>query len=144
MESRTMAKTAFWIVMIHFVFNLAHGWAHEDKSVPVTAAMYAFIIPVILIGPFIAWFLIWTRKEKWGYLLLALTMAGSFFFGLAYHFLIDGPDHVTHVQGGVGASVFLWSSVALAAIEALGAGIGVWGFARNLNQPTGGAIDVTA
>jgi len=144
MNGRGLAKTAFGLVIIHFILNMAHGWAHEDKSVPVTAAMYAFIIPVIIIGPFVAGWLIWKGKDRGGYALLALTMAGSFFFGLAYHFLIQGPDHVNHVQGGVGASVFFWTSVALALIEAVGAAFGAWAFTRSSSPGSGQALDVTA
>lgn len=139
-----MAKTAFGLVMVHFILNMVHGWAHDDKSVPVTAGMYAFIIPVIILGPFLAWGLIWKRRERSGYALLALTMGGSFFFGLAYHFLVQGPDHVNHVQGGVGAAVFFWTSIGLALIEAAGAGFGAWGFMRSLNANHRGSLDVTA
>lgn len=144
MNGRSMAKAAFWLVIVHFILNMVHGWAHDDKSVPVTAGMYAFIIPVIIIGPFLAWGLIRARRERTGYALLALTMAGSFFFGLAYHFLIQGPDHVNHVQGGVGATVFFWTSIGLAAIEAAGAAFGAWGVVRSGDANAHGALDVTA
>lgn len=130
MNDRKVARTAHAIVWIHFILNLIHGWAHEDKTVPVTFGMYLFIIPVIMVGPFAAASLIWKGRERAGYGLLAATLAGSFFFGLAYHFMIDGPDHVAHVQGGAGASAFFWSSLGLAVIEAAGALFGLFGLVR--------------
>jgi hypothetical protein len=131
MNGNQLAKTAYALVMIHFVVNLVHGWAHEDKTVPVTFGMYLFIIPVIMIAPFVAAALIWKRRERAGYALLSASMVGSFLFGLSYHFLIQGPDHVGHVQGGLGASVFFWSSLGLALVEAGGALFAVYGLIRH-------------
>lgn len=131
MRNRPPAKIAYALVAFHFIINLIHGWAHEDKTVPVTFGMYLFIIPVIMIGPFVAAGLIAARRERPGYALLTSTLAGSFFFGLAYHFLIDGPDHVHQVQGGLGALIFFWSSLGLALTEALGAMFGIYGYLRS-------------
>jgi hypothetical protein len=144
MSEKSLSKAALWIVLIHLVFNLIHGWAHEDKTVPVTFIMYLFIIPVIMIGPFVSLGLIWKRFLRSGYALLALTMAGSFFFGLAFHFLIDGPDHVGHVQGGLGASLFFWTSIGLAVSEAGGALLGTWGVLQAMSGQTGRTANAPA
>lgn len=134
MRSKTLERSAYAAVLIHFVVNIVHGWAHSDKAVAVTMAQNLFIYPVILIGPFAAAALIWRGRVRAGYLTLALSMAGSFFFGLVWHFIIDSPDHVSHVHGGVGGPVFFWSSVALAIIEAASAALGLMGYTSTLNR----------
>ncbi len=144
MNEKTFARSALGLLLIHFVLNLVHGWAHEDKTVPVTFGMYLFIIPVIMIGPFVGYGLIWKRMLRPGYALFGLTMAGSFFFGLAYHFLIQGADHVSHVQGGLGASLFFWTSLGLALSEAAGAIVGALGFLQSPAGVAGKAANAAA
>lgn len=134
MKNATLVRASLILIGVHFILNLVHGWAHEDKSVAVTMGQNLFIFPVILIGPFVAAVFIWKRWSRTGYLLLALTMGGACLFGLVWHFVIDSPDHVGHVHGGVGALVFFWTSVALFLVEAAGALIGGYGFFRSVGM----------
>lgn len=144
MTSRSLIKAAFWIVLVHFFINLAHGWAHDNKTVTISLGQYLFVIPVIMIGPIAAYLLIRRGVERAGWLLLAATMAGSLVFGIAWHFIIDSIDHVSHVQGGAGATVFFWTSVALALIEAAGTGLGLVGFFRAAQAQPGRRAGATA
>jgi hypothetical protein len=72
---------------------------------------------------------LFTRKQKTGALLLALSMFGSFIFGFWYHFLSQTNDNVTQVHGPW-HSTFHWTAIALAVIELAGALVGFRMFAR--------------
>ena len=55
--------------------------------------------------------------------LLALSMAGALVFGVYYHFILPGPDHVTHISLPVSLDmrdIFDVSAVLLALFECLG------------------------
>jgi len=52
-----------------------------------------YIFLVILIAPIVAALLIWKRKPS-GFVILALSMIGSFVFGVYYHFVATGADNV--------------------------------------------------
>jgi hypothetical protein len=59
---------------------------------------------------------------------LAASMAGSFAFGLYYHFVAISADHVLHLPAGsdpTWAAIFRLSAVLMAVAEALGALAGV-------------------
>jgi hypothetical protein len=53
---------------------------------------------VIVVAPFFAAYLIWKGNLRAGGVLLALSMAGALAFGIYYHFILPGPDHVTHIN----------------------------------------------
>ena len=78
---------------------------------------------VITLMPVVAAVFLFTRKQKIGSLLLALSMLGSFIFGFWYHFLSQTNDNVTQVHGPW-HSTFLWTAIALAVIELGGAIVG--------------------
>ena len=118
------------VVLVHLAVNLAHGWAHLTIPVPNTPAQNAFIIPVIGIAPLVAAWLVVKGRISAGAFLLALSMLGSFLFGVAYHYVIQSPDHVAHVPAGDAASVFRGSALALAVVEAAGFLIGALGVIR--------------
>jgi hypothetical protein len=58
-------------------------------------------------------------------------MAGSFVFGLFYHFIAAGPDNVNFLGVHPWSSTFLWSAVFLALVEAAGTMIGLIGLRSN-------------
>ena len=80
---------------------------------------------VITLMPVVAAVFLFTRKQRIGSLLLALSMLGSFVFGFWYHFLSNTNDNVTQVRGPW-HSTFLWTAIALAIIELAGAIVGFW------------------
>jgi amino acid permease len=75
---------------------------------------------VIFAGPVIARVLLWTRLQRVALFLLGGTMAGALVFGLYYHFVAPGADNALGLAPGYWSTVFLATSVLLAAIEALG------------------------
>ena len=124
------ARLAVAVVLVHLAVNVAHGWAHMTIPVPNTPAQSAFIILVIGLAPLIAGWLVIRGRVAAGAALLALSMLGSCLFGVAYHYVIQSPDHVTHVPAGTAGSVFRASALGLAVVELAGFAIGALGFVR--------------
>jgi glucose dehydrogenase len=103
---------------------MVHGTAHQGAMVALSVFGNVYVIVVITLAPLVAAALLFTRKQKSGALLLALSMFGSFVFGFWYHFLSSTNDNVTQVHGPWHTR-FLWTAIALAAIELAGTGVGV-------------------
>lgn len=95
-NSRTLKLIALGLVGFHFLTVVLHSVAHEVLSVKATPAQLAFIIPVIILAPVVAGFML-PKFNKVGTCLLLVSMLGSFLFGLYYHFIADTIDHVAHV-----------------------------------------------
>jgi hypothetical protein len=114
--------TATLIVLLHLLFVLAHGNAHVKLQVAATSWQSAFIALVIVVCPLIAMTLLWTRLQKAGFVLMALSMTGSLVFGLMNHFLLSSPDNALGMHLGYWQSIFGTTAVLLAIIEAIGLG----------------------
>jgi len=80
-----------------------------------------FIYIVILAGPLAGLALTW-RAPRLGAVVVALTMAGSLIFGIVNHFVLDSPDHVSHVDAQW-RPLFASTAALLAATEAIGCGL---------------------
>ena len=126
---------ALALILIHLVVSTLHGWAHQAAIVKLTSFGYVYVTIVITLGPLVAAGFLVTRKQKTGALLLALSMCGSFIFGVWYHFLSNTTDNVTQVHGPW-HSTFLWTAIALAVIELAGTVIG-FGMFRAVSEPSG-------
>lgn len=74
--------------------------------------------------------------EVW---LLLASMAGALFFGLAFHFLISGPDKVFTLNPGAGREAFVVSVVLVAFTEVLGCVVGVWALSKLPRSAEGAA-----
>ena len=114
---------ALALILIHLVVSTLHGWAHQAAMVTLTTFGYVYVAIVITLGPLVAAGFLVTRKQKTGALLLALSMFGSFIFGVWYHFLSNTSDNVMQVHG-LWHSTFLWTAIALAIIELAGTVVG--------------------
>jgi hypothetical protein len=115
--------TSLGLVGFHFLTLVLHSAAHEVLPVKATTAQLAFIIPVIIIAPLISGLMLLKFKRAGAALLLA-SMAGSFAFGLYYHFVADTIDHVAHVaQMGPAfwSAMFRVTAYLLAVSEVIGA-----------------------
>lgn len=124
-RARALKSAALWLVGFHFLTVVAHSIAHEALAVKATPAQLAFIVPVIIVGPAAAG-LVLGRRTGAGAALLAASMAGSFFFGLYYHFVADTIDHVSHVARlgpAFWSGVFRVTAWLLLASEAAGAAV---------------------
>ena len=129
---RILKLTALAVVAFHFVIVVLHSIAHQILPVQATPAQLAFIVPVIIVAPIVAGFML-LKFETAGMLLLAASMLGSFVFGLYYHFIADTIDHVAHVtqmQPVLWSQMFQATSYLLAISEAAGAAIGLVWLAR--------------
>jgi hypothetical protein len=112
------------IVAVHLAVSLIHGAAHSGAPVPLSAFQTPFVWIVILAGPLIALWMVWTGRAL-GPELFLLTMAGSFVFGVVNHFVIESPDHVSHVTSATWRMPFQLTAVALAVLEAAGTAVGI-------------------
>jgi len=86
---------------------------------------YIYVMVVITLAPLISVPLLFSRSQTVGALLLALSMFGSFMFGVWYHFLSSTNDNVSQVHGPW-HSVFLWTAISLAIVELAGTLAGFW------------------
>jgi F0F1-type ATP synthase membrane subunit a len=110
------------IVIFHLVVSVIHGAAHTGARVFLPFAGNLFVYIVILAGP-LAGLALSAWRPQAGAALVALTMAGSFVFGVVNHFIIPGSDHVAHVARDW-RSLFAATAVLLAIIEAAGTAVG--------------------
>jgi hypothetical protein len=114
---------AIGIVAVHFAINLAHGLAHSRLAIGLNWFQKLFVAFVIVVGPLYAAYLICKGEIHVGGAILALLMAGALAFGVYYHFILPGPDHVTHINLPISLNmrdVFEFSAVLLALFEYLG------------------------
>jgi peptidoglycan/LPS O-acetylase OafA/YrhL len=116
-----MSRIGIWlavVILIHLAVSIIHGAAHSRAHVELSQAGSLFVIIVILIGPLVGLLLTWPARRI-GSWIVAITMAGSFLFGLVNHFLIAGDDHVLHVDPQW-RPLFAASAMILAAMELIG------------------------
>jgi hypothetical protein len=108
------------IVLVHLAALIVHGSGHGHLNIKPNSWQTAFIALVIFAGPFIAMVLLWIRLQRAALFLLGGSMAGALVFGLYYHFVAPGADDALGLAPGHWSTVFLATSVLLAASEAFG------------------------
>lgn len=113
------------VVAAHAGVTLVHGAAHAALGVTLSAAANAFVVLVIVVGPFAGLALLLAGRRSAGALVLGLTMAGALVFGAFNHFVVAGPDHVAHLAAGPWRRTFQVSAALLAAIETAGVALGL-------------------
>ena len=118
------------IVLAHLALAVPHGMAHDALHIPLQLWQNVYIWIVITILPLLSALLIWKRPRA-GFMLLLLSMAGSFVFGLCYHFIAAGPDNVASIPLHASKLTFQWTSVLLAVSEAAGTIVGFLGWSRS-------------
>ena len=114
---------AIGIVVVNLALNIIHGMAHARLAIGLNGFQNFFVAVVIVAAPLFAAYLIWKGNMRVGGALLALSMAGALVFGAYYHFILPGPDHVTHINLPISLDVrdiFDVSAVLLALFECLG------------------------
>ena len=124
-----MRKAALYgtgVVILDVAANLLHAVSHVGQHVlSLPEWQLAYVILVIFIAP-VAAVLLWTRYRRGGAWLLLASMAGSFVFGLAYHFLIAGPDNAFALEPGAWQTAFRVSAAFLLLAQGTGCLVGVW------------------
>jgi hypothetical protein len=114
------ASLALAIVALHFVVSLLHGAAHLHYEIPLAMWQHVYIVTVISIAPLAAGALLLFRRLRAGAWLLLVSMGGALAFGVYFHFLLTGPDHISSVNLEGWGMLFTASAFFLAAIEAWG------------------------
>jgi len=127
---RTLWKWMAASVLVHLLVSMIHGAAHTGASVPMSQAANLFVFVVILAGPLIGLGLSF-RTKLYGGVVVALTMGAALVFGVVNHFLIDSPDHISHIAAAW-RSLFVTTAVLLTITELLGVAIAL----RLVRQPT--------
>jgi len=127
---RTLWKWMAASVLVHLLVSMIHGAAHTGASVPMSQAANLFVFVVILAGPLIGLGLSF-RTKLYGGVVVALTMGAALVFGVVNHFLIDSPDHISHIAAAW-RSLFVTTAVLLTITELLGVAIAL----RLGRQPT--------
>lgn len=125
---------AIGLVFVHFAINVAHGIAHKDLAIELNSFQQAFVAVVIVGAPLYAAYLIWKGNFRAGGALLAVSMAGALIFGVYYHFILPGRDHVTHINLPISLDmrdIFDVSAVLLALFECLGVQAGARIFSKS-------------
>ena len=113
------------IVLVHLLVNIVHGAAHLKLHIELEPSAVLYVIAVILICPLVAMGLLWASQQRFGLLLLALSMGSSLIFGLYRHFVTMGADHVGKQVSGFWGFAFAVTAYLLFLTEAIGTYIGV-------------------
>jgi hypothetical protein len=113
------------VVLLHLAVTMLHGWAHAGAVVPVSTSSNIFIFTVIIVAPLVGVGILWFRSISGGAWLVALSLTAALLFGIVNHFVLESPDHVTHIVAQWKV-LFGTTAVLLALTEALGAGLGFW------------------
>lgn len=135
-----LKRIALAVVAAHFLVVVLHSIAHQTLSVNASPAQLAFIVPVIIVAPVVAGFML-PKFEKFGTVLLTVSMIGSFVFGVYYHFIAETIDHVAHVaqlEPHRWSQMFVATSYLLAITEMLGTIVGLLLLLRTSTTTTRG------
>jgi len=114
------------VVILHVLVVTPHSIAHTVLHIDMNQWQSIYIVLVILIGPIVSAALLW-KLPKPGFVLLALSMAGSFVFGGYYHFIAESADNVASLHAHPWTFTFQISAVLLAVTELAGTIVGVIG-----------------
>ena len=125
-----MKSLATIAVLAHLLVSLVHGYAHNQLGVGLSAWQNSYVLIVITLGPLIALALVWMRRTRVGFALLAISMAGSLIFGGYFHYIGISPDQVSHLPPGDAQGMFRVTAVLLLATELFGAIVGVLGMRK--------------
>jgi ACR3 family arsenite efflux pump ArsB len=143
MRRRNIALLSTVAVLAHLIVSIIHGRAHEGLSVGLSNLQNIYVLTVIVIAPLIAMLLIWTRLARAGLVLLVISMTGSLIFGVAYHYVVISPDHVSHLPPGDAQGLFRTTALLLVLTELLGVAVGLWGLRQMkiiLRDTVGGLV----
>ncbi len=117
------ASLAIGIIVLHLLVNLLHGAAHWHFGIPLALWQQVFIVVVIFTAPLAAGGLLLARRLRAGAWLLLVSMAGALLFGVDFHFLLLGPDHVSTVDPQAWGFLFQITAFLLAVTEAWGVSV---------------------
>jgi hypothetical protein len=108
--------------------------AHVRLAIGLDAFQQWFVVIVITAAPLFAAYLVWKGRSRSGGALLAILMAGALVFGVYFHFVLPGPDHVAHFNLPISfemRDIFDLTAVLLALFECLGVLAGLRLFSKS-------------
>jgi hypothetical protein len=119
-RGREPTSWAIAVVLIHFLVLVLHAIAHSRLGIPLSDAQKLFVGVVVVALPLVAAFILWKGDRRSGSALLTTSMSGALIFGVYFHFVLPGPDHVGHpwMPGGAG-DLFDETAIELMSLEAL-------------------------
>jgi hypothetical protein len=124
---RKAAYLATAVVVLSTALNLLHTASHAGQHVmSLPAWQLAYIALVIYAAPVVAATLFWSRFRLIATWLLFASMAGSFVFGLVFHFIVPGVDNVFTLEPGAWRITFLVTAVLLSLVQVIGILTGLW------------------
>jgi len=130
---KSIRALAVAVVLLHLGVSVPHGMAHSDLHIAMQLWQNIYIWLVITLLPLVAAMLIWKRPRV-GFLILFLSMAGSFLFGVFYHFIAAGPDNAITLPAHAATRSFQVTAVLIALTEAAGFIIGLLGWLRSTDR----------
>ncbi len=125
----SLNRLGILIVLIHALIASVHSAAHNALAITMSSWQNAYILIVIVVMPLVAAFLLWRRSRN-GFIVLAISMAGSLVFGGYYHFILAGPDNVAYLAHHSWTFPFQITALLLAVSELAGVIVGLLGFRR--------------
>ena len=129
-----LTRIAWLIILLHALVATVHGIAHLRLEITLNAFQSAYVLLVITLAPVAAALLLWARRMRPGFVVLALSMAGSLVFGVYWHYVADSPDNVFHLHEGTLQSVFRSTALVLMVSEACGVVVGILGMLKDQKQ----------
>ncbi len=121
------------VIVLHLGVTVAHAIAHWQAQVTLSRPALSFVLTIVLIGPVVGLIIQRTAYPRGGAWVIAATLAAAFYFGLANHFLILGPDHVTHVAEAR-QGLFETTALLLFVTESFGSVVAAWCATRERSQ----------
>jgi hypothetical protein len=116
---KNAVRFAIAMVLVHLAVSVVHGAAHDRLVIGLSRAENLFVQIDIVSAPLIAGALLLTRWRRLGGWLLAVSMAGAFFFGVYKHFIAPGADNAFTAPAGAWGTTFQITAVLVALSEAL-------------------------
>lgn len=117
---------ALAIIGFHFLVSVLHAAAHHHYEIPLAMWQQVYIVVVVLAAPLGAGgLLLRPATAGAGAWLLLVSMTGALVFGVYFHFLLIGPDHISSVNLSDWGLPFVGSAIFLAATEAWGVSVAV-------------------
>jgi hypothetical protein len=127
---KMLNRLAWLIILLHLLISTVHGIAHLRLGITLNTFQSTYVLLVITLAPILAAVLLWARRVRAGFVLLALSMAGSLVFGLYWHYVAESPDNVFHLHEGTLQYLFRSTALLLAVSEMCGVVAGLWGVVR--------------
>jgi len=122
-----MRILAVAIIVLHAAILAGHDSAHRSLGVDLAPWQIVFAYSVIVAGPLVSAALLFTRRARVGFALLAISMVGALVFGAYHHYILVSPDHVHHLPAGDAQPLFRATAAAMAVVELVGAAVAVVG-----------------